>query len=80
MILKNVKKWCIEFSKGKVYYNGRCLYDCNYKYFKLHLSILNGLFEIPKLCITDGSRSLVVYLTKKDIHKLINENYDIRVV
>ena len=80
LFLRLIAKWCIVFSDGKVYYQNKCLYSCNIKYKKLYISLIDPALVIPRLCIFDGVNTISVYLTKKDVKKLVKEKYEIKFI
>ena len=80
LFLRLITKWCVEFSNGKVYYQNKCLYNCNIKYKKLYISLIDPSLVIPRLCIFDGSKTISVYLTKRDVKKLLKEKYEIKFI
>lgn len=80
LFLRLIAKWCVVFSDGKVYYQNKCLYSCNIKYKKFYISLIDPSLVIPRLCIFDGSKTISVYLTKKDVKKLVKEKYEIKFI
>ena len=80
LFLRLIAKWCVVFSDGKVYYQNKCLYNCNIKYKKFYISLIDPSLVIPRLCIFDGSKTISVYLTKKDVKKLVKEKYEIKFI
>ena len=71
---------CVIFSDGKVYFQGKCLYNCVIKYIKLHISFIDPSLVIPKLYVTFDSRVICIYLTKRDVKKLIKAKYEIKIL
>ena len=80
LFLRLIAKWCVVFSDGKIYYQNKCLYSCNIKYKKLYISLIDPSLVIPRLCIFDGGKTISVYLTKKDVKKLVKEKYEIKFI
>ncbi|RIA77822.1 hypothetical protein EI71_00798 [Anaeroplasma bactoclasticum] len=79
-ILLRKTKYCVRFAEGSIFYSNKHFYNFSLKYVKFYISIIEPSLVIPKLYINDGAKSLVVYLTKKDVKKLIAENYEIKII
>ena len=79
-ILLRKTKYCVIFAEGSIFYRNKRFYNFSLKYVKFYISIIEPSLVIPKLYVNDGEKSLVVYLTKKDVKELIAENYEIKVI
>lgn len=62
----------ILFSEEGVRYGNRYidLQEASLRYFRFYLSVFDPALELPKLCINADGRSLVCYLSRRDIRKL----------
>lgn len=80
LLLRIVSKCCVLFEDGKIYYKGKCFYNCTIKYVKFYMHIFEPILVIPKLYVNNGKDNLVMYLTKRDIKKLVKKNYNIEVI
>ena len=79
-ILLRKTKYCVRFAEGSIFYRNKRFYNFSLKYVKFYISIIEPSLVIPKLYVNDGEKSLVVYLTKKDVKELIAENYEIKII
>lgn len=70
----------ILFEEGKVIYKKKTIYSNNVsmKYFKFHISIIEPSLVIPKIHINGNNLSVTCYLSKKDIQKLKQMNFEIK--
>ena len=79
-ILLRKTKYCVRFAEGTIFYRNKRFYNFSLKYVKFYISIIEPSLVIPKIYVNDGAKSLVVYLTKKDVKKLIAEKYEITII
>ena len=80
ILLRNINRCCVIFKNGVIYIDNKSFYDYSIKYFKFYISIFEPSLVIPKLYIKNESNSIVVYLTKKDVKKLIKAKYSIDII
>ena len=82
---KKAKKYLI-IEEDKIIYKGRSIYKDNLtmRYFKFHISIIEPCIEpcfvIPKLQIHEDGLSLTCYISKKDIKRIKNFGYEIKII
>lgn len=79
-VLNKRAKNSIIFEEGKIRYKNRTIFvdNISIKYFKFHISVVEPSLVIPKIHINGNSLSVTCYLSKKDIKKLRNLNFDIK--
>lgn len=70
-ILLRKTKYCVRFAEWTIFYRNKRFYNFSLKYVKFYISIIEPSLVIPKIYVNDGAKSLVVYLTKKDVKELI---------
>lgn len=75
------KKNIIIFFNNYFVFNNQkyCLNECNFRYFKLYISVIDPTLVFPTLHINARNLVFDVYLSKKDINKIIKMGYDISV-
>ena len=78
-ILNKTASNSIVFDEGKILYKNRTIYcnNVNIKYFKFYVSLIEPNLVIPKTHMNGNNFSLTCYLSRKDIRKLKNMNFDI---
>lgn len=72
----------IIFENTKIKYRGKTFYydNVNIKYFKFFISFIEPSLVFPKIHINGNGLSVICYLSKKDIKRLMQIGYTIKIV
>lgn len=72
----------ILFDSNNIYYKGRIINraNLNMRYFKFYMSIVNDTILFPKLIITGNDLYVICYFSRRDIKKLKELGYEIKMI